>query len=62
MDTDKEHQERILLKEYKGKLSVENEVLPDPIDLLVGWIGEKDGMALWPNYILQTLLGFMIMF
>ena len=36
VDTEKEHQERILLTEYQSKLKAEDELIPDPLDLMNG--------------------------
>ena len=44
--------------EYKSKLIVENETIPDPIDLHDGWIGEKLGMKLWPRLLLPDISRF----
>ena len=39
--------ERTLFAEYKQKINIEDETIPDPIDLKVGWIGEENGMKQW---------------
>ena len=36
VDNEKEHQERILLNEYKSKLKAEGELIRDPLDLMNG--------------------------
>ena len=43
---DMEHIERKLLDEYKAKLSISDNILPGPIDLKEGWIGEEAGIKL----------------
>ena len=42
--TKRKHAERALMLEWKFKLNVENERVPDPIGLNNGWIWEKLGM------------------
>ena len=49
IDPESEHVERILFAEYKQKLNIEDETIPDPIDLKVGWIGEENGMEQLPR-------------
>ena len=49
VDPESEHVERILFAEYKQKLNIEDETIPDPIDLKVGWIGEENAMEQWPR-------------
>ena len=43
---DMEHIERKLLDEYKAKLSISDNILPGPIDLKEGLIGEEAGIKL----------------
>ena len=43
VDPEREHVERTLFAEYKQKINIEDETIPDPIDLKVGWIGEENG-------------------
>ena len=38
-----------LFAEYKRKVNIEDETIPDPIDLKVGWIGKENGMEQWPR-------------
>ena len=33
------------------KLNIEDETIPDPIDLKVDWIGEENGMEQWPRLL-----------
>ena len=41
IDSDKEHIERKLLDEHEAKLSINDKVLPDPIDLKERMAGEE---------------------
>ena len=43
VDTEREHVERTLFAEYKRKFNIENDTIPNPIDLKVGWVGEENG-------------------
>ena len=47
VDSDIEHRQRLLLKEYKQKFMQLS--LSDPLVVKEGWIGEKEGMSLWPK-------------
>ncbi|XP_047138939.1 uncharacterized protein LOC124814890 [Hydra vulgaris] len=58
VDPEKEHIEKSILHEYKQKLQIENEVLPDPIDLKTGWFNEKDGVELWPHLYFSDISRF----
>lgn len=35
-------------KDYKSSLAVGDSHLPDPFSLDKGWVGEMEGMKLWP--------------
>ena len=39
----------VYMKKYEQKRNIEDETIPDPIDLKVGWIGEENGMEQWPR-------------
>ena len=41
--------ERTLFSEYKQKVNIKDETIPDPIDLKVGWIGEENSMEQRPR-------------
>ena len=58
IDRDKEHIERKLLYEYKAKLSLNDNILPDPIDLKEGWIGEDADIKLLPQLYLTDITWF----
>ena len=49
VDPEREHIERTVLQEYKQKLNIQENIIPDPIDLKSGWINEKNGMKKWPR-------------
>ena len=57
VDTEKEHQERILLNEYQSKLKAEDELIPDLLDLMNGWKGEEH-MTTWPKLYLTDIIRF----
>ena len=57
VDSEKEHQERILLNEYQSKLKVEDELIPDPLDLTNGWKREAH-MTTWPRLCLTDIIRF----
>ena len=42
VDSDAEHKQRLLLDEYKTKLIVDGQVIPDPMTLKKGWPKEDD--------------------
>ena len=52
---EREHVERTLFVEYKQKLNIEDETIPDPTDLKVGWIGEENGMVQWPRLYFSNI-------
>ena len=44
-----------LFGEYKQKPNIEDETIPDPIDLKVGWIGERNGMEQWSRIYISDI-------
>ena len=45
-----EHSQRSTLEEYRSKLITEESViLPDPLELKTGWVGEETGITKWPS-------------
>ena len=46
VDPEKEHIERTVLQEYKQKLKIQENIIPDPTDLKSGWINDKNGMKI----------------
>ena len=55
VNPEREHVERALFEEYKQKLNIEDETIPDPVDLKVGWIGEENGMEQWPRLYVSVI-------
>ena len=49
VDLEQEKLEKRNLEEYKKKLVISGTVLPDPLGLRKGWVGEKDGIQKWPS-------------
>ena len=58
VNTEQEHRERALLTEYKGKLKIHDETLPDAVDLKSGWIEEESGMSFWPKLYFSDISRF----
>ena len=52
VDRDKEHVKRKLLDEHKTKLSTNDKVLPDPIDLKESRTEEEASLKIWPQLYL----------
>jgi len=48
-----------LLQEYKAKLTVENDIIPDPFGLTSGWRGENTGMSTWPSLYITDITDFL---
>lgn len=59
MDEKAEQVELRLLDEYKRKLQVDGEILPDPFSLSTGWKGEKLGMNLWPSIYVTDISQYL---
>ena len=55
VDPEKEHVEWALFGEYKQKPNIEDETIPDPIDLKVGWIRERNGMEQWSRLYISDI-------
>ncbi|XP_047130217.2 uncharacterized protein LOC124810062 [Hydra vulgaris] len=58
VDHKQEHTQRVLLKEYKDKLIIDGEAVPDPMDLSKLWIGEDKGMIYWPRLYFTDISRF----
>ena len=60
VDVKQEDAERVLLKEYKDKLKIDNSVqsLSDPMELKAGWFGEENGTKFWPHVYLTDINHF----
>jgi len=37
------------MDEYKLKLCIKDTVIPDPLTLKDGWLGEKEALHFWPQ-------------
>ena len=57
VDVEQEHVKRVLLKEYKDKLKIDDSLqyLPDLMELKTGWVGEENGMKIWPHVYLTDI-------
>ena len=62
VDPEREYVERALFAEYRQKLNIEEETIPDSIDLKVGWMGEEHGMDQWPNRTFLISVNITILF
>ena len=58
VDPEREHIEKAVLQEYKQKLNIHGNIIPDPIDLKSGWINEKNGMKKWPRLYFSDISRF----
>ncbi|KAK7115821.1 uncharacterized protein [Littorina saxatilis] len=56
---DAEQAERRLLHEYKSKLSVDNQVYPDPYTFEEGWLPEETGRFQWPGVYICDIAGYL---
>ena len=55
-----EERERILKQEYKDKLVVDTDVIPDPLTLKSGWLKEDDeGLCKWPSLCLYDIAEYL---
>ena len=59
MNEQAEQAEQRLLQEYKHKLLVEDDVLPDPFSLHTGWQGEKTAIHKWPSVYLVDIAKYL---
>ena len=55
IDVEKEELERRNLLEYKKKLVLPENTLPDPLGLKKGWIGELEGIRSWPSLYIMDI-------
>jgi hypothetical protein len=58
VDPDEEHEFRRNLDDYKAKLVVENDVLPDPFTLDSGWMDEGSKVC-WPSVYFQDIVDLL---
>ena len=59
VDPNLEHEERLILEEYKGRLKVDGDVIPDPMALKTGWVGEKNGVSKWPSIFYNDIANYL---
>ena len=59
VDESAELAEKRLLHEYKEKLLVEGDIVPDPFSLTSGWKGEKTGLQTWPPTYMADISTFL---
>ena len=60
VNVEKELQEQQNLEEYRGKLTINGTIIPDPFTLKSGWLNEK-GMQFWPPVILEDISEYLKM-
>ena len=53
-----EEVEQESVAEYKDKLVVDGEKVPNPFPLEDGWINEEDGVTLWPTTLYPDIYIF----
>lgn len=44
---------------YQLSLQTKTTTLPDPMELTEGWVGEREGMKLWPATMFFDIINFM---
>ncbi|KAL5006729.1 hypothetical protein ScPMuIL_015535 [Solemya velum] len=59
VDQNSELTERRLLEDYKRKLIVEKEIIPDPFSLDSGWISEGQGITKWPSVYFMDIANYL---
>ena len=57
--TNLEHEERSISEEYKGKLKVDGDVIPDLIVLKTGWVDEENGVSIWPSIFDNDIVNYL---
>ena len=58
VDHEQEHKERLNLYDYKSRLIVQGQVLPDPFTLEDGWLGEVS-MTQWPSLYFVDIVNYL---
>ena len=61
VDEEAEQRQRSIMEEYKQKLIVCGNVMPDPFSLKDGWLAEKKGtgLAKWPSVYYMNIEKFL---
>ena len=54
-----EEVEQEIAAEYRDKLVIDDEELPDPFHLQDGWVNEDDGACLWPTTLYPDIFHFL---
>ena len=47
------------MEEYKGKLKVDGDVIPDPMTLKTGWISEGNSISEWPSIFYIDIANYL---
>ena len=55
VDPNLDHEERSISEEYKGKLKVEVDVIPDHMALKTGWVDEENSVSKCSQYFIMIL-------
>ena len=58
VNIEQEEIEKRNLEEYKSKLMVGDQILPDPLSQKKGWISEGEGIRKWPSLYLTDISRF----
>ena len=59
VDPNLEEQERNLSNEYQEKLKIKNEIVPDPLSIKQGWLGENSGIPKWPSIFYNNIANYL---
>ena len=59
MDSNAELAEQRLQQEYKAKLNIKGDIIPDPFSLSLGWKGEKKGLSSWPSVYITYIAHYL---
>lgn len=58
VDSEVEHRERLLLKEYTEKF--QSLSLEDPLTIKLGWVGENEGLPYWPKLYFMDISRYFL--
>ena len=59
IDPNLEHEERWIREEYKGKLKVDSDVIPDTTALETAWVVEKNGVPKWSSIFCNGFANYL---
>ena len=48
-----------IVTEYRNKLIIESENLPDPFQIQDSWVKEEDGVSMWPTPLYPDIFNFL---